>query len=389
MLGNHDFEYGNEYFSKRAYEEYRPRVTEVSGSENGAHLFDVAGIHIFAADDANNQFTKDELNEFKKVCEDGRPVLFVSHVPFEPDMGDTTLLEKSIELFGTDGDGNSRALIGEHSVTPNETTKEMMDIILADDSPVFCVLAGHVHYPHEDLLNENVTQMLTIKSVGGVVVGDCIQKTLAYHGFKYIDAGVQTSWDFGSCQDRPRAFILAHREKPWKLPTPTGEHVTLEDMIGDLPSLEIGEYDPLHKGHDARYFTWSKPQIEVMRHTPTGSSAKHNPDPWKPCKVDGSPSQAQFDCAYGRKSWLKTGTILQDSKSISGFRNCHPGRLLPDGTYSDARPLTLLEVVRCFSLPDSFLDEVSAWATENFLRKALGEAVVPAHYLAIFKQIYP
>ncbi len=161
MLGNHDFEYGNEYFSKRAYEEYRPRVTEVSGSENGAHLFDVAGIHIFAADDANNQFTKDELNEFKKVCEDGRPVLFVSHVPFEPNMGDTTLLEKSIELFGTDGDGNSRALIGEHSVTPNETTKEMMDIILADDSPVFCVLAGHVHYLHEDLLTPDITQIVS------------------------------------------------------------------------------------------------------------------------------------------------------------------------------------------------------------------------------------
>lgn len=182
---------------------------------------------------------------------------------------------------------------------------------------------------------------------------------------------------------------MAHKKKEWKLPTPPDKHPTLEDVIGDLPSLEIGEYDPNHKGHDARFFTWSQPQIEVMRHTPTGSSAKHNPDPWKPCKVDGSPSKAHFDCAYGRKSWLKTGTILQDSKSISGFRNCHPGRLLPDGTYSDARPLTLLEVVRCFSLPDSFLDEVPAWADENFLRKALGEAVISAHYLAIFKQIYP
>ena len=242
---------------------------------------------------------------------------------------------------------------------------------------------------NEWVFNENVPNMLTIKSIGGVVVGDCIQKTLAYHGFKYIDVGVQTSWDFGCCQDRPRGFITASRNKPWKLPTPTGEHVTLEDVIGDLPSLEIGEYDPNHKGHDARHFTWSQPQIEVMRHTPTGSSAKHNPDPWKPCKVDGSPSNASFDCAFGRKPWLKTGTILQDSKSISGFRNCHPGRLLPDGTYSDARPLTLLEMVRCFSLPDSFIDEVPAWAGENFLRKALGEAVVPSHMLAIFKQIYP
>ncbi len=243
--------------------------------------------------------------------------------------------------------------------------------------------------PNEWVFNENVPQMLTIKSVGGVVVGDAIQQGLRGMGFKYIDAGVQTSWDFGSCQDRPRAFITATRDKAWKLPTPTGKHVTLEDVIGDLPSLEIGEYDPNHKGHDARYFTWSKPQIEVMHHTATGSSAKHNKAPWLPCKKDGSPSKARFDCAYGRKSWLKTGTILQDSTSISGFRNCHPGRLLPDGTYSNARPLTLLEVVRCFSLPDSYLDEIPSWASENFLRKALGEAVVSSHMLAIFQQIYP
>lgn len=248
--------------------------------------------------------------------------------------------------------------------------------------------------PNEWVFNENVPQMLTIKSVGGVVVGDAIQQGLRGMGFKYIDAGVQTSWDFGSCQDRPRAFITAARNKAWKLPTPTGKHVTLEDIIGDLPSLEIGEYDPNHKGHDARYFTWSKPQIEVMRHTATGSSAKHNKAPWLPCKKDGSPSKARFDCAYGRKSWLKTGTILQDSTSISGFRNCHPGRLLGYDSkgqirMSDARPLTLLEVVRCFSLPDSYLDEIPSWASENFLRKALGEAVVSSHMLAIFKQIYP
>ncbi|MBO4374763.1 MAG: metallophosphoesterase [Lachnospiraceae bacterium] len=160
MLGNHDFEYGNEYFSKKAYEEYRPRVVEVSGSENGAHLFDVAGIHIFAADDANSQFTPEELEEFKKVYSDGKPVLFIGHVPFEPEMGDTSLYDKSVELFGTDSNGNSRALIGEHSVVPNETTKEMRDLILADDSPVFCVLSGHIHYPHEDQLAPDVTQIV-------------------------------------------------------------------------------------------------------------------------------------------------------------------------------------------------------------------------------------
>ncbi|MCR5650906.1 MAG: metallophosphoesterase [Lachnospiraceae bacterium] len=161
VLGNHDFEYGNEYYSKRAYEEFLPRLLEVSHSDKGSHLYSLGGMYVFAADDSNSQYTEDELAKFKEICDDGRPVLFVTHVPIEPGMGNTELYDKSIELFGTDSKGNSRALIGEHSVIPNVTTQEMLDLVLADDSNVFCVLAGHVHYPHEDLLNENVTQIVT------------------------------------------------------------------------------------------------------------------------------------------------------------------------------------------------------------------------------------
>ena len=160
VLGNHDFEYGAEYFSKKAYSKYRPRVTAVSGSKNGAHLFDVAGIHVFAADDANNQFTKEELKAFKKTLADGRPVLFVTHVPFEPDMGDASLLAKSVELFGLDANGHSKALIGKNSVVPNDITKQMMDLALSGDSPVFCVLAGHIHYEHEDMLTSDIPQIV-------------------------------------------------------------------------------------------------------------------------------------------------------------------------------------------------------------------------------------
>ena len=46
-------------------------------------------------------------------------------------------------------------------MVPNDTTREMMDLVLSGDSPVFCVLAGHIHYPHEDLLTENITQIVT------------------------------------------------------------------------------------------------------------------------------------------------------------------------------------------------------------------------------------
>ncbi len=160
-LGNHDFEYGPEYFSPKAYEVYRPRVLELSKDASGAHVTQMGGIYIFAVDDYNNQYSKEELSAFKEIYDKGKPVLFVSHVPLEPRTSDTTLHDKTIEIFGKDQKGNSRVLIGEHSCVPDKVTKEMTDMIFADDSPVFCVLSGHIHYAHEDMLNDRIVQIVT------------------------------------------------------------------------------------------------------------------------------------------------------------------------------------------------------------------------------------
>ncbi len=160
-LGNHDFEYGPEYFTKKAYDVYRPRLLELSRSKSGAHLLSLGGMYVFAVDDFNNQYTKVELEAFKKIYDDGRPILFVSHVPIEPQTGDTVLHDKTLKIFGSDKMGHSRVLIGHNSCVPNEYTAGMLDLILAEDSPVFCVLAGHIHYAHEDMLNNKVVQIIT------------------------------------------------------------------------------------------------------------------------------------------------------------------------------------------------------------------------------------
>ena len=56
---------------------------------------------------------------------------------------------------------------------------------------------------------------------------------------------------------------------------------------------------------------------------------------------------------------------------------CHPGRELPDGTYSDARAYTILELLRSYALPDDF--PFPAWASdeEDLQRDVLGEAFAP------------
>lgn len=249
---------------------------------------------------------------------------------------------------------------------------------------------GHLFEPMLDFIKavdaewvlvENVPQMLTVKLDDGRVVGQYIIETLKSWGY-YVDSGIQSAADFFTPQDRKRAIILAHKNKPWLLPKPYDEKITLRKAIGDLPSLEAGMSSNI-KWHYAP--AWATPQIEVMKHTPSGCSAHNNPV-WKPVKVDGTPSKARFTCSFQRKVWdIPCNTILQDSKGVSGFRNVHPGRLLPDGTYSDARCLSILELLRVTGLPDNY--PIPEWASDNLIRGVIGECFAPLHVLKIMKQL--
>lgn len=159
-MGNHDFEYGSEYFSKTAYAEYLPRLKKISKTESGYQLMEYEDFLIFAADDKNNQISKNTLAGLKEALEIGKPILLVMHVPIEP-LVENSLVEDSIQVWGPSDSGNSRVLIGEHACAPKETTQEFLDLVLAENSPVFLVLAGHIHFYHKDDLNGSLTQIVT------------------------------------------------------------------------------------------------------------------------------------------------------------------------------------------------------------------------------------
>ena len=71
--------------------------------------------------------------------------------------------------------------------------------------------------------------------------------------------------------------------------------------------------------------------------------------------------------------------------SISSFTNVHPGRLLPDGTYSDARVLTLRELFIVSSLPAEW--NIPEGFTDTFIRHIIGESIPPLLSYNIVKLI--
>ena len=79
-----------------------------------------------------------------------------------------------------------------------------------------------------------------------------------------------------------------------------------------------------------------------------------------------------------------------DNRKISSQNNVHPGRYIGkdengDDLYSDARALTLFELMRVMSLPDNWPlpDDVNV----AFVRSIIGEGIPPMFVKKVFERI--
>ena len=187
-----------------------------------------------------------------------------------------------------------------------------------------------------------------------------------------IDSKVVDSSDYGVPQVRLRAIIKMHKlDKVWDWPEIDKEKVTVEDAIAYLPSLEAGESSDI-KWHFAR--PHSAENILWMKHTPTGQSAFSNPV-YYPQKKDGTRVKG-YESSYRRIRWdAPAPTITIRNDCIASQRNVHPGRKLPDGTYSDARVLTPLELMILNSLPVDW--KIPDDTPELLIRQCIGESIPP------------
>ena len=70
---------------------------------------------------------------------------------------------------------------------------------------------------------------------------------------------------------------------------------------------------------------------------------------------------------------------------MSSHNNVHPGRLLPDGTYSDARVLTLLETFIVSSIPNDV--DFPKGSTDTFIRTVIGESIPPKLMMKVIEKI--
>lgn len=260
---------------------------------------------------------------------------------------------------------------------------------------------------------ENVPEQLTTKiQYNGcdVLIPEYLQKELGeYHFSKqwFVNAG-----DYGVPQIRLRAIFLLTkktRKKVWEIPDPEEELVTMEEAIGHLPSLDPLVYDVPYAEHLQMFpeyerkkelgegvSKWHTPPKHVLRqvvalsHTPTGKSAFENIDEYKPRKTNGELVRG-YKNTYKRQHWdAPAYTITMYNRTIGSQNNVHPGRHIgygADGTclYSDARVLTVYEIMLLMSLPADW--NIPDWATEAMVRSVVGEGIPPLLMKKIMRNI--
>ena len=242
------------------------------------------------------------------------------------------------------------------------------------------------------MLIENVPQMpktyISYRKKAVNII-DFIKSKLP-EGFKCIEKNLNGK-HYGTPQSRVRSICLISKGGIWIHPPPLNDLITAEDAIGHLPSLESGESSvlPWHFSpkHNPNHIKW-------MSNTATGDTAFNNTEHYP--QKDGRKIFG-FMTTYKRMRWdSPSPTITMTNGSISSQNNVHPGRIKEDGTYSDARVLTVREILVLCGLPEDCLDKFSSKNLDNFysykknvsfIRKVLGEMLLPKLALSVLKNL--
>lgn len=226
----------------------------------------------------------------------------------------------------------------------------------------------------------------------------------------YINIEIINTKDYGIPQARERTIILLTQKNQsniWSLPKKSEKMVTMKDAIGNLPSIDpyikdISNEELLQifpdfykkKNEALKISPWNEPphhikrQVIAMQHTPTGCTAFDNKD-YYPIKEDGTPVRGYHN-TYKRQNWdTPAYTITMDNRKISSQNNVHPGRKYTsiggEVLYSDARVLTLYEIMIIMTLPSTW--PVPKNTSEAFLRRVIGEGIPPLFVKKTFEKL--
>ena len=120
--------------------------------DEGVMTMDFEDFYLIVWNDSTSDLTDSGLERIRTLAAEGRPMILVTHVPIEP-LDDSSLAEASKAVYG------GRSLLwgyNDAQYWPGENTRQLLDMIYADDSPFVEILCGHLHLSWEGMVSAHV-----------------------------------------------------------------------------------------------------------------------------------------------------------------------------------------------------------------------------------------
>lgn len=164
VIGNHDWSYSDDYHTAHARELHYQKFALLSDGDVSAHYLEYPDLIIAGIDDGLECIMPEQIDFLRALADKGKPILLCMHIPVTC----PTLVKDTVHDWHRDIN------IGPGAILKNDATAEFCEYIRDPASRIAAVVAGHLHFSHEDVLAPGLVQYIT----GGAYLDICRKITL-------------------------------------------------------------------------------------------------------------------------------------------------------------------------------------------------------------------
>ena len=157
VIGNHDWSYSDDYHTEGARAQHYGKFSALSDGAVERHYLEYPDLILAGIDDGLECVQQEDIAFLKMLREKGKPILLCLHIPINcPSLHDDTVR-----------DWRRNINVGPGAILKNEATAAFCEYVRDPASGIVAVIAGHLHFSHEDELAPGLVQYIT----GGAYLG--------------------------------------------------------------------------------------------------------------------------------------------------------------------------------------------------------------------------
>ena len=162
-LGNHDWSYSFDYHTESARTNNLPKFSKFTTGINSAFsICELDEFTIFAINNSSDKVEPEALIELNRLLSIQKPIILAMHIPICADDYEDNLLQSDTVKYW-----RKYICLGEKGIKPDKVTEEFISAITNEPNNIAAILAGHIHFAHQDKITDKLTQFVCCRGTEG------------------------------------------------------------------------------------------------------------------------------------------------------------------------------------------------------------------------------